>query len=68
MAHTLFSEIEMLNVIIYGDNWKVEMLIEGLHVCNTAQAFDCHGKELSEWKHTWDDEKDTILANRPVHQ
>lgn len=56
------KRVEVSGTFPYFIHWKVEMLI-----CNAAQAFDCHRKELSEWKHARDDEKDTILASRPVH-
>lgn len=57
---------EVPGTFLYFSHWLVEMLSESLHICNAAQAFDSH-KELSEWKHARDEEKDIILASRPVH-
>lgn len=45
----------------------MEMVNESLHICDPAQACDCHKKELSKWKHAQDDEMDTSLACHPFH-
>lgn len=56
--------VTVLEMSIYDQkiqsSWKVEMLLESLHICNAAQAFDSHRKELSELKHVQDGKKRTL--------